>query len=67
MGRRKKGSKYKRERWRLEVGVGAPVYVWGCLAYVEKNGWKGAVSWVLEKIGTKGASRALGKSVGGTR
>lgn len=45
------------------VRMGVPcIYV-----YVEKNGWKGAVSWVLEKIGTKGASRALGKSVGGTR
>lgn len=39
-----------------------------CLhVHVEKNGWKGVVSWVLEQIGTKGASRALGKSVGGTR
>lgn len=56
MGRRKKGS--KRERWRLKVGVGAPVCVRGCL---EKNGWKGVVSWVLEKIGTKGASRVLGE------
>ena len=55
VGRRKKGS--KRERWRLKVGVGAPVCAWGCL---EKNGWKGVVSWVLQKIGTKGASRALG-------
>lgn len=30
--------------------------------YVEKNGWKRVVSWVLEKIGTKGGSWALGKS-----
>lgn len=34
VGRRKKGSKYKRERWRIEVGVGSPVCVCGSLAFM---------------------------------
>lgn len=50
-------------------GGGCSVCMWvPCiLVYVEKNGWKRVVSWVLEKIETKGGSWALGKSVGGTR
>lgn len=32
----------------------------------EKNGWEGAVRWVLENREALGGSWALGKSVGGT-
>lgn len=50
-------------------GGGSGMCLWvSCIyVYIEKNGWKAVVSWVLEKIGTKGASRALGKSFGGTK
>lgn len=58
------GGGGEEEEWKqkgkmeAQGGGGGSSMCTGCL---EKNGWKGVVSWVLEKIGTKGASRALGE------